>query len=294
MTRAEEGRYTNLTASDEQNDFYTHVAFRAYKDAPDLMSDQFDREIVKQPAMSYFYGARAGGFSRQTKGAWKGPWRPFGMTRQIIDLLKKKRPDQPRTGARKLAQAIYKAIEDMVSRAKAVRDFLEELASLCAAENKPLRWTTVLGLPVINCYHKPEIKSISVTLNGRRRRVNLVVGDKKEIAKDKAKNSATANFVHSVDATHLQLVTLAAEKEGIEMVTVHDCFGCIAPHAPRLNGINGIIRQQFVDLHKPNNLLGGIWATVRKQLKTSTKLPPPPEVGSLTIEDVLKSFHAFK
>ena len=285
MTRAEEGRYVNLTAADEQNDFYGQVAFRAFKNAPDLMQDQFDREIVKQPAMSYFYGARAGGFSK----AKNGDWRPYGMTKQIIDVLKER--GHSTKGAKQLARAIYKVIEGTVPKATAVRDFLEKLACLCTAKNKPLRWTTLLGLPVINCYYEPEIKRISVPLKGRRRRVNLTVGDKKTIADDRAANSATANFVHSVDATHMQLVALAAAEEGIDMVSVHDCFGCIAPRAAHFNEI---IREQFFNLHKSNNLLGGVWASVRRDLPQSTKLPAPPQTGNLEIEKVLESFHAFK
>ena len=41
----------------------------------------------------------------------------------------------------------------MVPRAKAVRDFLEHLAKLCADNGKPLRWPTASGLSVINEYH---------------------------------------------------------------------------------------------------------------------------------------------
>src|SRR5262249_22344654 len=89
MTRAEEARYVNLIPADEQDDFFRRVGFRAFQAAPDLglMESPFDREIVKQPAMSYFYGSRPGGFAKK-KG---GKWRPHGMTRQIIDVLKERR-----------------------------------------------------------------------------------------------------------------------------------------------------------------------------------------------------------
>jgi DNA-directed RNA polymerase, mitochondrial len=289
MTRADEGRYVNLVASDDADDFYKRVAFRAHQAAPDLMRGPFDREIVKQPAMSYFYGSRAGGFARPQKGDWKGRWRPYGMTKQIIQVLEERK--QPTSGAKKLAHVIYDNIEDMVPRAKAVRDFLEQLAILCSDENKPLRWTTPLGLPIINCYYKPEKKRIPVLLNGRRRRVNFIVGDKNDIDKDKATNSATANFVHSVDAAHLQLVVLAAAKERIDMVSIHDCFGCLAPHASRLNEI---IREQFVHLHKRHSVLARVWSSARHDLPRRTELPTPPEPGNLEIDEVLSSFHAFR
>jgi DNA-directed RNA polymerase, mitochondrial len=148
MTRADEGRYVNLVSDDEADDFYRRVAFRTWQTIPEdlrgLMEGPFDREIVKQPAMSYFYGSRPGGFAKSKDGRW----RPYGMTKQVIDVLKERK--QPTKGAKELAHAIYKAIEDMVPRATAVRDFLEQLAKLCAKEGKPLRWTNALGLPVIN------------------------------------------------------------------------------------------------------------------------------------------------
>src|SRR6516164_3345705 len=68
----------------------------------------------------------------------------------------------------------------------------------------------------------PRIKNHSVFVNGRRRSVKLVVGDKPGINKKKAANAITASFVHSADAAHLQLVALAAAMEGINMVSVHD------------------------------------------------------------------------
>ena len=195
MTRAEEGRFVNLTAGNEADDLYRRVAFRA---------NWFDRATVKRPAMSYFYGSKPGGFSKDKRGRWHA----YGMTKQIIDHVLKERKEKRLTaneerGAKKLAHTIFKVIEDMVPRARDVRHFLEELAGLAAGKGKPLRWTTPLGLPVFNIYHSPKIETISVSLNGRRRRVNLVTGDKEGIAKTKAANSVTANFTHSVDAAHL-------------------------------------------------------------------------------------------
>jgi DNA-directed RNA polymerase, mitochondrial len=179
----------------------------------------------------------------------------------------------------------------MVPRATAVRDFLEQLAKLCAAHGKHLRWPSPLGLPVINCYYEPEIERIPVPLNGRRRRVNFVVGDTEDIDEAKAINAVTANFVHSVDASHLQLIELAASKEGIDMVPVHDCFGCLAPRA---RSFNNTIREQFLHLHKRHNVLASVWASARRDLPKNIELPPLPETGDLEIEQVLASFNAFK
>jgi DNA-directed RNA polymerase len=281
MTRAEEGRFVNLTAADEAEDFYTHVARKVYETCADLMQGADDRASVKQPCMTYFYGSRAGGFDN------KG--RPYAMTEQVCSVLKER--GQPTTGAKRLADAIYKTIEGMVPSTKEVRDFLEQLVKICAKNSKVLRWPTALGLPVLNCYYKPEIKIISLKLDGRRRRVKFVVGDTDEIDRRKAINSVTANFVHSADAAHLQMIALAAEAEGIAMVAVHDSFGCLAPHAKRFNEI---IREQFLRLHTDFNWLAAVRESARRDLPRNTTLPPLPKTGSLDLRQVLESDHAFK
>jgi DNA-directed RNA polymerase, mitochondrial len=204
--------------------------------------------------ITYFYGSEPGGLTK-TKG---GKRVAYGMTRQVIEA------GVPPNHAQEFARAVHKAIEGMVPSAKEVRDFLQELAALCAEKNIPVRWTTPLGLPVINRYHAPKIKNISVSLGDKRRRVKFAVGDKPGIAKKKAVNAITANFVHSIDAAHLHLVVLAADKESIDLVTVYDCFGTIAPHAARLNEI---IREQFVQLHKRHNLLVGVRETAKRDLR---------------------------
>ena len=287
MTRADEGRYVNLVPDDDGDDFYRRVAFKVSEntEAARYMEGRFDRAIVKQPAMSYFYGSRKGGFTKNQAGRS----RPYGMTKQVADVLDERGVREPRA-AKLIAHEINNSIEGMVPKAKKVRDFLEGLADMCAEKGLPLRWTTPLGLPVINRYHEPKIKIISVSLKGRRRRVKLAVGDKPSIAKKKATNAVTANFIHSIDAALLQFVALAADREGINLVTVHDCFGATAPQAARLNAI---IREEFVRLHKRDNLLAGVRETAKRDLRVK-ELPPVPAIGSAEIEAVLGSFHAFK
>src|SRR5262249_52787856 len=147
-----------------------------------------------------------------------------------------------------------------------------------------LRWTTPLGLPVINLYPEPDIITISTLLNGRRKQTNLTIGDKDKLDKMAAINAVTANFVHSIDATHLQMIALAAAKEGIEMVTVHDCFGCLAPRAKQLNKI---IREQFKNLHERHNWLNEVRESARRD--GNTNLPPLPETGNAEIGEILDS-----
>ena len=87
------------------------------------------------------------------------------------------------------------------------------------------------------------------------------------------------------------MVALEAAKEGIPLVTVHDCFGTTAPHAARLLDI---VREQFVHLHERHNLLAGVLASAKGDLPKHVELPPLPEIGNLNLEDVLVSHNAFR
>jgi DNA-directed RNA polymerase len=86
------------------------------------------------------------------------------------------------------------------------------------------------------------------------------------------------------------MVALAAADEKIPMVSVHDCFGCLAPHAARLNEI---IRERFVSLHKRHNWLTRVLVSARHDLRTNAELVVLPQLGDLDINEVVKSFHAF-
>jgi DNA-directed RNA polymerase, mitochondrial len=193
-----------------------------------------------------------------------------------------------REKARAIAKAIEKAIGDIATSTKDVRGFLEEIAAAYAAANRVMRWTTPLGLPVLNAYHKMQIERIEYPVNGKRKRVKWCTGNLPDVRPGKAKSAITANFVHSADAALLHAVALAAKAEGIEIVTVHDCFGCLAPHARRLNEI---LREQLIKIHE-HDWLKAVHDTARQDLPNAT-LPDIPQRGNLDPNLVRHSFFAF-
>jgi DNA-directed RNA polymerase len=96
-----------------------------------------------------------------------------------------------------------------------------------------------------------------------------------------------ANFVHSSDACHLHMIANAAEKEAIPLVSIHDCFGTIAP---KVGALLNTVRDQFVRLH----LLNEVRESARRDLPKTVKLPALPEIGSLDIDSVRFTHHGFK
>jgi DNA-dependent RNA polymerase len=98
------------------------------------------------------------------------------------------------------------------------------LGCICTAHGIALSWTSFDGVPIINRYYQPDLKNYNFPLNGRRVRVRWAKGDTDEVKEHRARNSITANFVHSLDAAHLRMVALAAKAEGIDMLRIHDSF----------------------------------------------------------------------
>jgi DNA-directed RNA polymerase len=230
ITRAPEGRLVNLTAEDDAQDFYMLVANRVWDNSPacrEIMESRDDRKLVKRPVMTYFYGSRVGGtFKRKTDDGWT----TVGATKQIQEVLEER--GQSTKGAKILAKEIQNAIRALVPAAEDVKEFLKDLVKLCNKHNKSLRWTSPLGLPVLNVYQKPDVRTIKTRLGARVKHTNIVVGDSDELKKRKAINAVCANYVH-VDSSHLQMTAYMAAQEEIQMACVHDSFllhgaGCCA------------------------------------------------------------------
>ena len=323
MKRAPEGQYVNLVPSNEMSDFYSLVGATVYDRAyykipehlrtveettkadgtivyklPEIPNEKlgllrffkdgnpFDRKIIKRPGMTYGYGSRPGGWQKTKSGRY----RPKGMTEQIVEVLKERVLSAK--DAHKLAKAAYDIIEELMPAAKTLRNFLEKIAKVYTECNKPMRWETLLGLLVLNAYYEPIIDTISVKIDGKRRRTELITGDTDDIH-TKANTSVTANFVHSFDACHLHMVANAVAKEAIPLVPIHDCYGFLAPHAKRGNEV---IREQFVELYEGYNWLEQVLLTAKRDLPKSVhdKLPKLPPRGNLDLAGVLQSFFAFK
>jgi DNA-directed RNA polymerase len=276
-------------------DFYSLLGTKVWREHPEFRhlfkdGNPFDREIIKKPAMTYGYGSRAGVWDIGPKNKRRKKPKARGMTDQIVDVLKER--GMSTKGAHKFAKAIYDATEELMPAAKAVRDFVEKTASICAKHNVPLRWTTLLGFPVVNAYYDADAETYSVKIGDHRRRTNVITGEKDEIKRARSRNSATANFTHSVDACHLQMVALATRQANIPLATIHDCFGTLAPHVGQLNEI---LLEQLHQLHS-HNLLNELLESAKHDLPKSAhdELPELPKFGTLDMEGVLKSIRAFK
>jgi DNA-directed RNA polymerase, mitochondrial len=267
----------------------TAQEWRAYQAR--TLFDAFDRSLVKKAVVAYFYGSRAGKFEKDGDR-----FVARGMTAMIAEEFKERK--QFSGHAKQLAKLTQDAIKKVMPKACEARSFLRKLAKVCAEHNKPFRWTTATGMPVINAYYPPIIKRYKAPVVRKdkagnkvraTRFVNLAVDYSDKIDRTDAVRSAPANFIHSLDAAHLHLIRLATAAEKIPLVAVHDSFATIATRAKRLKEI---IPEQFVALHE-TDWLNAALESVRRDLPKTVKLPGRPKRGTLDITDVRKNFRAF-
>jgi len=91
-----------------------------------------------------------------------------------------------------------------------------------------MQWVTPSGFPVDNRYRKSHAPRVRLPFLGQS--VKIADGYTDEPREQKIIDSAVANFVHSMDAAHLALsVNMAVERGVTNIMTVHDCFGALAP-----------------------------------------------------------------
>jgi DNA-directed RNA polymerase len=306
MTRAPEGALVNLTPSDRPQDVYqtvaslvsTRISADATSATPEVaalaklcLDYGIDRRLVKRNVMTFPYSSKARGMRDQLVEDHMEKLELKVLTGELA--AHPFGEDNGRLAADYLAKHAYAAIQQIVALPAQAMGFLQQCARALAHEGKPLTWTTPTGLPWINRYHKPTTEDINLVLQDRPVRLRVATGDEPEIWKTRAANAVAPNFVHACDASHLLRTVNACVAEGITSIaTVHDSFGCHAPHARRFNQI---IREQFVAMYEEHDVLAEVLASAKRDLTDHNwhRLPETPTYGNLQLKDILHAQYAF-
>ncbi|KAL3525808.1 hypothetical protein ACH5RR_014180 [Cinchona calisaya] len=276
----------NLVAGEKPADVYSGIAARvldimkrdAQKDPavyPDalrarVLINQVDRKLVKQTVMTSVYGVTYIGARDQIKRRLK----ERGAMADDTELF---------GAACYAAKVTLTALGEMFEAARSIMSWLGECAKVIASENQPVRWTTPLGLPVVQPYRKIGRHLIKTSLQ--------VLTLQRETEKVMVKRQRTAfppNFVHSLDGSHMMMTAVACRKAGLNFAGVHDSYWT---HACDVDEMNRILREKFVELYETpilENLLGDFQRTF-----PSLSFPSLPERGDFDLKDVLKSPYFF-
>lgn len=181
------------------------------------------------------------------------------------------------------AKVTSTAIDEMFEAARAIMRWFGECAKIIAAENETVRWTTPLGLPVVQPYlemGKQLVKTSLQTLSLQRETDNVVVR--------RQRTAFPPNFIHSLDGCHMMMTALACKRAGLCFAGVHDSFWT---HACDVDKLNKILREKFVELYS-QPILENLLESFEKSFPY-LDFPPLPERGDLDLKLVLDSSYFF-
>ncbi|KAJ0984272.1 hypothetical protein J5N97_002628 [Dioscorea zingiberensis] len=281
-----EAAAVNLVAGEKPADVYSGISARvleavrrdSQKDpATDptaamakVLLDQVDRKLVKQTVMTSVYGVTYVGAREQIK-------RRLAEKGQIEDdmLLF--------SASCYAAKVTLNALGEMFEAARSIMKWLADCAKVIALENQPVRWTTPLGLPVVQPYRNSERHLVRTTLQ-----VLALQREGDKVSVKRQKTAFPPNFVHSLDGSHMMMTAIACRNAGLHFAGVHDSFWT---HACDVDRMNQILREQFVELYDIP-----ILENLLESFQTSFPMltfPPLPERGDFDMRNVLDSPYFF-
>jgi DNA-directed RNA polymerase len=185
------------------------------------------RKLFKKPIMSIPYGARR--LAKQLQEAYPKFKKETGAS------------DPPDGAYPYLAKLIKETAKELFPGPMAIMDYVRELADYRTERDGFLRWTSPSGFPVSNVYREYDKKLDFIPIHlhrpvGGQVRLRAAFRRTGKLKESKPRTAAGANFIHSMDASHLVRVIIAAKEElNIEMLANHDCFYTVAPLAEPLH-----------------------------------------------------------
>jgi len=312
--RAEEdAALVNLVPAKEVADVYAAVAAVSRRLLEEDGSDSaklwlsygVDRSIVKRNVMTYGYSSVERGFADQLSVDIMDK-----LTRDVMNGVIKDHPfGEPKEQllhCRTLARANYAAVQEVVSSVAAAMGYLQAIAGLLSAENKTVRWETPAGFPVVQGYYKEEREVVRIALWDReakflrRSKVTIQIDEGERVRSNlpskidtrRMRSAIAPNFVHSLDAAHMQMTVFRCLKQGVSnFFMIHDSF---ATDIEQTWALFTNIRAAFVDQYREGCVFEGLENITRQRLKDpNAELPNVPEKGLLDIENVMLSTYCF-
>ena len=247
--------------------------------------DGITRKVCKRSVMTLAYGSKLYGFKEN-------------LMSDIIKPFVLEHPDEnpfvsPIQAATYMARLIWEAVGTTVVKAVEGMAWLQKVAELICKEGHVVTWTTPNGLPVQQNYMCLTQEVMKLRFNNARVRFYTQAEQEGVVDTRRQAQGISPNFIHSMDAAHLQRVVNAEYSKGnANFMMIHDSFGTDAAHAGQLFKT---IREEFVGLYKDQNYLQDFLEQVSYLINDGDmdKIPKVPNFGILDLEEVKKSDFCF-
>ena len=284
LGRDETGGWTvNLCPVERPQDVYTEIARlvnqKVEADAAAekweaqtlLASTSIDRKLVKQTVMTSVYGVTYVGARTQISNRLRE--RGFEDNREMYLV------------SCYSARVTLDCLHKMFQSAKFIMQWLNECARLVAQKDHAVRWTTPLGLPVVQPYRRKTQHHVRTVLQ---RLIVAMDNDEKPVMKARQRSAFPPNFIHSIDSSHMMLTAIACREAGLDFAGVHDSFWT---HAGTVDTMNTILREKFIEMHS-QPLLENLLEELQTEHPDLT-FPPLPIRGNLDLGAIRKATYFF-
>lgn len=245
-------------------------------------SDGIKRKVCKRSVMTLAYGSRQYGFSENLKEDIIKPWvsehkeNPIFMSRS--------------QAANYMAGLIWDAVTTTVVKAVEGMEWLKKIASLIGKHGEAVAWVSPNGLPIQQNKFRPNTETCRMRFNGGYIRL-YIPKEATDIDPQKQAQGIAPNFIHSLDASHMQRVIMnQATKGNKNFFMIHDSFGTDLAHA---GDLFTSIRTEMVEMYKDHNYLEEWLQDVEYLLPENKKTPKPPTKGHLNLDAVVNSKYCF-
>ena len=304
------GKATNLVPGNKPEDVYREVAdetTRLLMQKEDsvlkdmLLEYGIDRYTVKKHTMCVVYALTKFKGIEYIESYFKdneedGVPIPFSTDRNKIEGI----PSLAKASSY-LNNIVWDALENVIEKSREAMDWLQKVTRLVAKNNVPITWTTPTGFIVQMICPVKTPKRINTNMGEKIwrpklnkyvddiRKTTMLVDDTSRIDVDKASNTISSCFVHSLDAAVLQRAVCKAKDAGVDsFACIHDSFGVLAPDVEQM-GIS--LRESFVNIFDRKNLLEDFKTEILDQVKKSdrAKIPEVPKKGTLDVSKLINS-----
>ena len=246
--------------------------------------DGITRKVCKRSVMTLAYGSKQYGFKENLLADIIHPY--------VLDHPEDNPFLSPNQAAIYMAKLIWDSVKTTVIKAVEGMEWLQKVADLICHDNHVVTWNTPNGFPVQQNYMKMKQETIQLRFN--KARVRFYNQRETDDVDNRAqRNGIAPNFIHSMDACHLQRVVNAMKQLGDDnFMMIHDSFGTDCGHAGLLYKV---IRQEFVNLYKDQNHLANFLESVKYLIGDDklSKVPDIPAFGNLDLDLVKQSDFCF-
>ena len=246
--------------------------------------DGITRKVCKRSVMTLAYGSKQYGFKENLLADIIHPY--------VLDHPEDNPFLSPNQAAIYMAKLIWDSVKTTVIKAVEGMEWLQKVADLICHDNHVVTWNTPNGFPVQQNYMKMKQETIQLRFN--KARVRFYNQRETDDVDNRAqRNGIAPNFIHSMDACHLQRVVNAMKQLGDDnFMMIHDSFGTDCAHAGLLYKV---IRQEFVNLYKDQNHLENFLESVKYLIGDDklSKVPELPAFGNLDLDLVTQSDFCF-